>query len=505
MANYIRNFRWEVADGKTYLYMNNRPQYALDINNNWVDLEVEYASVIDYVEIPGQDIPEELLLLHNEYKDIYDLFYLVGELPDVIVDTDNPDILDAWTRTDSIKQIEESNGILYPREIVWVDGAPNITGIIILPHDDYSDVYTINEDGTIEYLDEYVEGIERPYYIKENGKTYMYVNHFSGGAGTQADPYLISTPAELDAIRNNRSAYYKLTNHIDMSEWGNWTPIADAAKYIDFTGSFDGDGYVIRNLTINSTIQGTGLFSVLSGSSSIIKNLGIENINYTVTGNSMIGGIVGYLKNTGGKIENCYTTGAITTNNYYSGGIVGYAYGIYIRNCWSSVSISSSSYAVGGIAGTAYGPVTIDKCHYCGNLLTGRSKVKGLVGDVQFTSVKITDCHWNTETTSISTGWTATKKPSNTTGTSGLTTTQMQTQSTFTGWDFNIIWTMNGYPQLQMFKPQYVAGQSTFTIIENIIGYNTINIYDIDTDFNKGIYTNTKVVDGKLTLNKEGE
>jgi len=48
---------------------------------------------------------------------------------------------------------------------------------------------------------------------------------------------LISTPQQLDDIRNNLSGIYELSNDIDMSSWGNWTPIDD------FSGSLDGKGY----------------------------------------------------------------------------------------------------------------------------------------------------------------------------------------------------------------------------------------------------------------------
>jgi hypothetical protein len=34
------------------------------------------------------------------------------------------------------------------------------------------------------------------------------------GSGTADSPYLISNAAELDAVRNNLTAYYKLTNNI---------------------------------------------------------------------------------------------------------------------------------------------------------------------------------------------------------------------------------------------------------------------------------------------------
>jgi len=48
---------------------------------------------------------------------------------------------------------------------------------------------------------------------------------FAGGNGTASSPYLISTPAQLDAVRDNLTAHYKMVNDIDLAKWGDWEPI----------------------------------------------------------------------------------------------------------------------------------------------------------------------------------------------------------------------------------------------------------------------------------------
>ncbi|MCL2510940.1 MAG: choice-of-anchor J domain-containing protein, partial [Bacteroidales bacterium] len=139
------------------------------------------------------------------------------------------------------------------------------------------------------------------------------------GTGTATDPYIICTAEELDNVRNNLSAHYKLNNDIDLTEyleadgdgyakWGvaGWLPIGTSTTGNQFTGSFDGDGKVVSNLTINRT--GTagnynGLFGYTNGAT--IKNLGVENCN--ITANAQVGGLVGYA--VGSTITNCYTTG----------------------------------------------------------------------------------------------------------------------------------------------------------------------------------------------------
>ena len=47
---------------------------------------------------------------------------------------------------------------------------------------------------------------------------------FSGGSGTEADPWVITTAAQLNAVRNHLGGHYRLSADIDLSGM-NWTPI----------------------------------------------------------------------------------------------------------------------------------------------------------------------------------------------------------------------------------------------------------------------------------------
>lgn len=67
---------------------------------------------------------------------------------------------------------------------------------------------------------------------------------FSGGSGTEDAPYLISSEAGLNYLREQveggesfSGKYIKLTSDIALS--GSWTPIGSSAKAC-FSGSFDG-------------------------------------------------------------------------------------------------------------------------------------------------------------------------------------------------------------------------------------------------------------------------
>ena len=124
---------------------------------------------------------------------------------------------------------------------------------------------------------------------------------FGGGTGTSGDPYQISTATHLATIATNVNApagaltysdvYFKLMNDISLSGYSNWNPIGNSS-YRSFMGIFDGDNKKITGLTIASgSSDYRGLFGNIAYGC-VIKNVTIEN--YTITGQSYIGGLVGY-------------------------------------------------------------------------------------------------------------------------------------------------------------------------------------------------------------------
>ncbi|GAG17392.1 unnamed protein product, partial [marine sediment metagenome] len=116
------------------------------------------------------------------------------------------------------------------------------------------------------------------------------VSAFSGsGSGTPSDPYQIGDVTQLQEISNELSAHYILVNDIDASE--TWEDGFDPIGGVDsaFTGTFDGNGYVIENLYIRSDNSYVGLFGA-TGSGAIIEDVGLENVD--VAGDTHVGGLV---------------------------------------------------------------------------------------------------------------------------------------------------------------------------------------------------------------------
>ena len=98
---------------------------------------------------------------------------------------------------------------------------------------------------------------------------------FNKGDGTNLDPYLICTRAQLESVKDGLDKHYILGDNINLNNRLYTEPIINGL----FTGTFNGRMYKIQNLMMRST-RDAGLFGRL-GMNSVIQNLGIEGINIT--------------------------------------------------------------------------------------------------------------------------------------------------------------------------------------------------------------------------------
>ena len=193
----------------------------------------------------------------------------------------------------------------------------------------------------------------------------------------------IYTYEDLDDVRYDLTANYKLMNDIDMTEWvkagagydyygQGWNPIGSANIYASnaFTGVFDGNGHTISGLRMNVTQfpSGTGnsvsfgLFARVSGT---VRNLTVAgSITVNDSKYNYAGGIAAYLNETG-LIENCTNQVKLNISGSYTqyvGGIAGLGFGT-VRNCRNAASVyafsSSSKYSyVAGLVGMGTGSVS---------------------------------------------------------------------------------------------------------------------------------------------------
>ena len=133
-------------------------------------------------------------------------------------------------------------------------------------------------------------------------------NFFAGGSGIADDPWQIATAEQLDLVRNDLTAHYILIDDIDLSGYENWMPIGSFQPLSDapedaeiphpdyaFTGTFDGAGHTISNLTVSGEApMGAGLFGCASGTengAAYIGHFTLKDVN--VSGFYLVGGAVG--------------------------------------------------------------------------------------------------------------------------------------------------------------------------------------------------------------------
>ena len=228
------------------------------------------------------------------------------------------------------------------------------------------------------------------------------------GLGTQESPYLIASAENLywmsqqigsgtvstDVVSNPfEGKYFVQTADIDLNG-KSLAPIGyyygDSSTMYVFGGTYNGQGYTIKNGTIISasgaeaTVNwGTGMFGVIYGAT--IRNIVFDNI--TVDGDSTVGILVGRAAtadytdidfNTIEKItvnSNCLVSNSCTSYStgfkYIGqvGGIVGMAQGTMIKYCINSADITvvGNVEATGGIVGTVNGCM-VSYCKNEGNL-----------------------------------------------------------------------------------------------------------------------------------------
>jgi hypothetical protein len=169
-----------------------------------------------------------------------------------------------------------------------------------------------------------------------------------------------------------------LAKNIDLSQNNNWVPIGNhfADSNNVFSGTFNGGGYVINNLTINrpdADIQ--GLFGYIDGGK--VQNLGLDNIN--IIGRDSVGSVVGVV-NKGSSITNCYSIGLVNGTSMV-GGVAGAITGnSSLANSYSTGKVSGDD-GVGGLAGMVRDNSSVTHS-YSAATVSGRTVIGGVAGAI---------------------------------------------------------------------------------------------------------------------------
>ena len=231
------------------------------------------------------------------------------------------------------------------------------------------------------------------------------------GAGTENNPYLISTLNDLLILSTNSTYWYSIyffeqTNDIDASDTQDWNdgegfyPIgsnSESGPY--FAGIYNGNGYTISNLYINRpNMNYVGFIGKVAIGA--IANLGL--VNASITGGSCVGGLVGSFRGYGSyySIKNCFVSGSITGISNV-GGLAGSAANSIsnnteLINSFSSANVNGDS-ITGGLIGTS--DINLHNCYYSGTV-SGQDTVGGLVCFLN-SSKHISNCYSSGEITGI--------------------------------------------------------------------------------------------------------
>ena len=260
---------------------------------------------------------------------------------------------------------------------------------------------------------------------------------------------------DLDNVRNDLTGDYVLVNDLDSETAGyegigdDWNPIGEQAFDGEFyEGIFEGDGFEIRDLIVDTTDRNVGLFSGIR-SPGEIRNLSVVG-DITTTSEDFNASVL--CSENRGLIENCTAGGSVTalsiqntgvlvgnnldtiTESYATGsvegdgrvgGLVGNNNGT-VTESYATGSVEGGE-EVGGLVGGNFDAVTES---YATGSVEGDSEVGGLVGG-NFDTV--TDSYWDTETSG----------QSSSDGGTGLTTAEMQSSEAETnmdGFDFSDVW-----------------------------------------------------------------
>lgn len=231
---------------------------------------------------------------------------------------------------------------------------------------------------------------------------------FSGGSGTEVDPYRITTAQDLNNIRNNLGSglCFKLMNDIDLTSFlstttTGWTPIGTYSNNGDignaFKGNFDGNGNTISgfwidlNYPVVSDYNCAGLFGYMAYGN--LRNLNVKtNSTKNVKCNNCkyVGILVGY------KAWDYYQSNAFAScsvkGDVYANGSSGMGVGLLsgcvvqsINDCRAEGNINDNSTwgHTGGLVGYSY---SCNKSAFIGNVTTKNSYSVGLLSSYIATS-----------------------------------------------------------------------------------------------------------------------
>ncbi|PZQ17338.1 MAG: hypothetical protein DI564_05875 [Rhodanobacter denitrificans] len=242
-------------------------------------------------------------------------------------------------------------------------------------------------------------GFDAAVWASQNGKTTPYLKSVPGAVYVKAESASpgsarvytpVTTLEQLQAVGSDLAGHFALFDHIDATATRDWNggagfvPIGHCAG--GFTGRFDGLGHVVGNLTIDrGDTLCVGLFGAIDAGS-VVRNIGVDG--GSVTGISMVGGLVGY--SAAGTIDHAFATAEVAADTQYGGGLVGFTTG-EVSHAYATGRVTVAGDGAGGLAGGNRG--AISRTWASGQVTGNGTYVGGLVGLAMDGTVS--DAYWD--------------------------------------------------------------------------------------------------------------
>ena len=387
------------------------------------------------------------------YNELYENIYATAKFKKIIFSVNSNKTIggEIITKSDSTEYGENVVLTITPEEGYFLKNL-SINGITVTP---YGSTYTVHE------VTENITAVA----------TFEKGNVFSGGDGTEGNPYQISKLEQLNYISSHATLWDKhfiLIMDIDASETKNWNfgkgfkPIARGYsvedpkhdKNLSFKGSFNGNNKAIDNLKINRPLEDNiGLFHTLSYEAKI-NNLSLMETE--IVGKRNVGTLAGINM---GHVFKCYATGNVKGST-----VIGGLFGTERGDCeysFSNVNVKGEG-SVGGFAGFIYGS-RVSQCYSIGNV-EAEGDVGGFAG---FGKGFLSGAYWDMNSSMQALG----QPEGHSLETTGLTTAEFSDKTIFRGWDFGKVWIMETRIEIDSFPRPYLRNERTdlLTIIPSDI------------------------------------
>lgn len=209
------------------------------------------------------------------------------------------------------------------------------------------------------------------------GYTLTFVLNPQGFDGT------IATAEDVEKFRENPAGNFKLTADIDMAGV-EFNPIQN------FTGTLDGQGHFIRNVSYdNKDTDKAAFFATFGGE--FIKNVGFEGFN--IIGNADVAAVVGETS-ANGVISNVVVCNSYIQGRDHVASICGKINNdATIVNCLANAQIYTRSYQAAGIVGCGISGL-IEKCVFSGTVtaLGGSTNLSSIISLLDNNGVSVKNC-----------------------------------------------------------------------------------------------------------------